>query len=194
MLSGFTKIQWIDINKKVSRHDTISKLFQSYIERSENKFDSNSGLTFNEINFDETDGLKVKDWYGWTSVIKIIRHDKCDGRYCLIETDEISLVMNEYGLFPVYDPDNPIKGFHGEIKFPYEVKILTALKNGDYARLLTQEYESFENLKDFQQIKITYYNDPCINYYWLITKSGFFNANHFHLACNQFNNSKENFK
>lgn len=193
MLSGYTQIQWIDTNKKITQNNTISKLFQSYVERTENGFDQTLGVIIDEINFDETDGLKVKDWYGWTSVIKIIRYYKCHGRLCLIENNENSLPINENGIFPVYDPNNPIKGFHGEIKFPYEVKNVTSLKNGDYARFISYNYES-EELKDFTKIQILYYHESLDDLYWIITKSGFFNANKFHLACNKLDNSKENFK
>lgn len=192
MLDNRVNVQWLDVNRNISRHDSINKLFQSYIEKSKSETD-NSGRLFDVVTLDESDGVKIKDWYGWTSVLKIIHYNYYEGRLCHIKSNKDSIFINEYGLFPIYDPSRSIIGFHGEIKFPYEVKHVKDLKNGDTTRVSKHKDEN-NNLEEFPKIEIEYISPDTTDVYWIITKSGFFNANNFHLVCKEINNSKENFK
>lgn len=176
-----TMIHWADINSTEVLESGFSTLFQRYsvdsVEVSSKKDDIRS---IYEIDFRDRN-VKVKDWFGWTQLLKL-RRIETKYKICWEELKiaNSSLILSLDTIVPVYQSlVDFIIGFHGERKYHYEAKPYKDMGHGEYLRIRN----GFVNGKEIEftdDIEISSLKEG--NHYFSIeTMSGTFNANSIYM-------------
>lgn len=189
MLHALTDIHILDIDHEVSIHDPISKVYQyfSHLRKEDNGF---SYIDLSNLN------VKIKDWTGWTQLLKIEAYDDIDDWDKL--SSPIPLVLKDE-IIPIYSPDVSKQGFHGEVKYKYilhEYQYLKGMKEF-IVRTIVDDRDD-----DVWQLFIPMHLESVPNSsknkvgYKIYTKSGFFNANNIHLCSSdtRIEDGKESWK
>lgn len=184
MIFPSTQVQWMDVTTEKVRIDSIMSMYQTYSYREYNYEENRVSEKISEILFEE-ETVKTTDGWGWTDVIAI---RKIDMTACaFVQANGHQLRLCPETLIPIWDINNPVKGFHGEMKYPYEVMSIGYL----FSKCLDDEHNPPENPivkirsqdsdpRDFAQLKSVTLKDSHRAYnhsYQIITKSGFYNAN-----------------
>lgn len=169
MIHGSSIVKCIDINHQAIYNDSVSKLFQSYIERVVKEKD---GL-IEAIYFTEMDNVKITDWTGWTNIICIKKISPAN-QWSRITSSNKCIIVESDSLIPIYHSDDNISGFHGEIKYSYtlmKADMITPMKC--MMRIVNDE-------NPFQEVIEATCTAPGAGYE-IYTRSKFYNANGFHL-------------
>lgn len=174
-------IHILDIDSSESIQDTISHIFWKYGYKVQREPGFVNSIDFSEMN------IKIKDWTGWTQLLKI--------RECEAEPfDWIGLEPTDPNIkkfiqlkdcnIALYDKDTSTHGFHGEVKYKYTIRDYQYLKNQDKVtmRILVPYQEQWQMFMDMKVLHISRFFAPELVGYEIYTKSGFYNANGFHLC------------
>lgn len=177
MVHKETDIQFLDINEGKNYVGSVEYLFRHYAHK------MRLAGNHEEIIFDESDNVKISDWRGWTQLLKIERFVQSDW-YHLIPNgstywDCPDILVSSDTLVPVYENENPVKGFHGETKFAFQLKKPETICNGDKVRF-TKLLDTDKNLHQFSTVAPVYSYDFSVGYK-IYTMSNFFNAGVYHL-------------
>jgi hypothetical protein len=178
MLHPETIVQWMDVKSQKVFTDGIAKMFQMYSHMASKTSDGSEVLFSPQSNI-----AKITDMYGWTSVKAIRRIDNVPEWFELnIANHQITLSRDS--IIPIYEPNSPFLGFHGETKYPFTGKHITNIEEWDMARIRRGKNKDGEDI-EFSNIslsKVMYIFEKtlCVSYE-VITKSGFFNGNNIHL-------------
>ena len=178
-----TMIHWADISSTEVVEDTFSALYQHYsIDSAYVKIDSNHKdiQNISEIDFSNRN-VKLKDWYGWTQLLKL-RRVETKYKICWEElrVANSSLIVSLDTIVPAYSsPVDYILGFHGERKYPFTPKPYKDMDRNEYLRIRGgfakgREVE-FTNDIDISSLK------EGNHYFSLETLSGTFNANQVYM-------------
>lgn len=131
MIHPSSMIKYLDINTGGVFNTTIDELFKHYIE---NVKILDSDKCESEIVFNLSHNIKTCDWYGWTQLLKIKKVPVKQWTQLSIHVHGSSLILSTGSVVPSYDPTNPTCGFHGEIKYPFELKSIESLNQDDSIR------------------------------------------------------------
>lgn len=170
MLFKNTRIQLLDISNKVSIDDTIGNVFSKYFIKS----DELGSIDFNDMN------VKISDWTGWTQLLQIRRIENKDIKFLHLHSTEndklerTSIYLTEDHIIPSYSL-NTMNGFHGEVKYSYEMKYV--MDDNITMRVFDLSKMNWQAFKDMNTGDIISDNYG----YEIYTKSGFYNANNLHL-------------
>ena len=182
MILPDTIVQWIDVKTEKVHIGGVSDLYRAYAHK------ANHNNNTSQIMFDRDSNVKITDSWGWTDVICIKKFDGIDC-VAILNANGHQLRCHHTTLIPFWDIHNPVKGFHGEMKYPFEVatlhKILAELMNegwdGDRVSFIVKIRSQDSDPRDFAIIKISDIGDRKnwseTSCYQIITKSGFYNAN-----------------
>lgn len=180
MIHPDTPIRWLGIYDQTVHNTTIADLYRKYIERS-HPTDVLGDVNF--ITFDEERYVKIQDWYGWTDIISIERHSNIPLRswrdVSLFYDHHRKIRVTSDELIPVYEQERAMRGFHGEIKYPYILKRSKDLEIDDRLRIRDVDYPVRTEFSLIQSNEVP--NGDKDYGYRIITKSRFYNANGFHL-------------
>lgn len=140
MIHPLMNVDIIDINASKHNVCTIDNLYKHYIEHSQ---EINTDACISKINFSGMN-IKITDWFGWTQLLLIekISVDKMQWIKLDIQSEDIpsigaSIILSSETPVPSYNPYGPTKHFHGEIKYPFEIKPFGSFDNKDYLRILS---------------------------------------------------------
>lgn len=191
MIHSSSIVQYLDIDKDKSFETSIDDLYKKYIE---NAIQVNSDECISKIDFTNNHNIKISDWYGWSQLlcIKRVKVDKWIELIVNQKQLQYSLILGEGMLVPSYNPYNSSRGFHGEIKYPYELKAVESFTERDILR--AWKLVDFKDRSDstdeaeFWHPTFIYPHKSDNNCGYIIhTKSGFVNVNKFHLYTNDIN-------
>ena len=176
-----TMIHWADIDSSEVEETPFSVLFQKYsIDSVSIASKSDEIKSRFEIDFSNRN-VKVKDWFGWTQLIKLA---KVETKYKIcweeLRVANSSLILSLETLVPAYQsPLDYILGFHGERKYDYIIKPYKDMNRNEYFRIRS----GFSNGKE-----VEFTNDISIldlkegnHFYSIETLSGTFNANQVYM-------------
>lgn len=201
MIHSSTKIHILDINEKISLNATIADVYRNF-----SRFQKHVGdrLVVDLSN----ENVVIKDWTGWTKLYKMEKIEKKAGEKD-IEWDWIERLEPHDFLFydtfvsdaiiPVYSKDISRPGFHGEVKYKYILKEYHNLKemNQFTMRLMldSENWQKFISVH-LEPLSPNYVFENASIGYEIYTKSGFYNANGFHLCSSdtRIEDSKELYK
>ena len=179
MIHPKTVIDVLDIKDSSIHSGSVKEIFQHYIEYMENFEDKSVLIDFEHRGLD----VKIKDWTGWTRLQSIVKMPTDGAWVRLVQEDSfhgLSVTIDD--LVPVYYPDKFINGFHGETKFLYILKEALSIGADDYVRVRNLTQPEDEEPRQFAHVYMMHFEDEVYkSAYQVITKSGFFNANDFHL-------------
>lgn len=191
MLHPLTNIRWIDTNKQRSTSNSVKILFQAYAHMAKELKKDYYRIEFND------DSVKITDWYGWSTITAInrIKPEKQIDWFGLSIANQ-GIVVSRETVIPIYDEDNPMKGFHGEVKYPYILKDINSINQYDKIRIRNGMIGDM--MVEFSNANIKYCNNVIFDYgYEIETKSKFFNADNIHMCGSNetrrtivFNNTK----
>lgn len=178
MLHPTTKVQWMDVKSDKVHKDDIGKIFQMYSHRAIRT--SNVSEVIFKAKYDI---VKITDMYGWTDVKAIRRIVNVNG-WMALGAENQQIKLSEDTLVPIYQPDAPFPGFHGETKYPFSSKKLSDIEQGDMVRIRRGKNGNGEDI-EFAVVSFSgslyIHDDEPTHGYEIITKSGFFNGNNIHL-------------
>ncbi len=183
MIHALTKIQYMDVNTEQVFTDTIGRMFQRYYLKAKVTTDMHTVIFNPEINL-----IKITDMTGWTDV-KAIRKVKTIISWTVLGAASNQITLSENRSIPIYSPDTPTQGFHGETKYPYIAKPISEICDGDMGRV-RRGVDGSGNDIEFTPISFTGIafgiNKGELDWgYEIETKSGFFNANNIHLLADK---------
>lgn len=188
MVHPLTQVQYIDIKNGQPRYKNINELYQEYSYKVTNISNNISEIDFTNEN------VKITELFGWTQLLnirKIIYDNPINWVEIKAANKFIDVSYDE--LIPIYKIDDSIIGFHGEVKYKYNLKHYHEIINDDYIRI----YRGKDNNNQFIEFTLPEINNTSSNIsygYEIITKSRFFNGNDIHLYSSDIfiteNNSK----
>ena len=127
--------------------------------------------------------ILIKDWDGWTELRSINKRKIKDSdeffSISLYSNPDDFIIVERNKLIPIFTQssiDNPIKIFHGGIKYEKINKLVTEINDEDSIKV-------YDKLKYFQHpiIKKVTEIKRDVFLYNVITKSGYFNLSNFYL-------------
>lgn len=173
MLFPNTNIKWMDVKSGQVKIGSVSSLFQQYSHKAKKTNDCQI------IRFDNNEEVKITDMYGWTKILYIKKiSDIKEWVRCYFEG--ISLIVTDDTVIPIYNPNDFVKGFHGETNYAITFKSVGCTSTNDLVRVkVLGEYTANEN--EFRNV---YYKPEyqISDAYIINTKSNFYNANNVHLS------------
>lgn len=173
---GNANIHVLDIDTETNMHKTIQDIFWNYAHRITQVDDNLSYIDLSGSN------VKIKDWTGWTQLLKIERILVSRSNILKLGTDDAYNLNILDENIPVYENTTSIRGFHGEVKYKYRIHQYQYLKNQEKV-LMRMIFPGEEKWQDFINIEvINSYIEEGVPFYRIYTKSGFYNANGFHLC------------
>lgn len=175
MLHPLTNIRWIDTNNERSTSNSVKVLFQVYAHKARELKEGYHRIEFND------DSMKITDWYGWSTIkaINRIRPERQIDWFGVISANQ-GIVISRETIIPIYDETKPMRGFHGEIKYPYILKDVNSINPCDKVRIKNGMIG--DEMIEFSNTIIKYCGDVIFDYgYEIETQSGFFNANNIHM-------------
>lgn len=180
MIHSNTKVQYMDVKRQQVFTDTIGRMFQRYSLNAEVGTDIHTIIFNPEINV-----IKITDMTGWTDVKAIRKINKPISWTVLGVASINQITLTEDTLIPIYNPNAPTQGFHGETKYPYVRKVVSDICDGDMIRVRRGTDESGNDI-EFTPISFTGLvfglDKGELDWgYEIETKSGFFNADNIHL-------------
>lgn len=183
MIAGDTMIQWLDITREISVIKQMDDFFQSYSDKLVTGSTSDEAI----INLNN-DNIKVHDLYGWTKVEYLKKRYISTNEWVKMIIDEIriSVTMTADSIIAAYQPGDPVRGFHGEIKYPYKIRNVNMISAEDMIRITNKPSVDNHDMF-FHPIVIQAFHKPEYAYD-IYTKSGFYNAGEFHMFCNNGEN------
>lgn len=130
MISNDSLVRCLDIRKEITQNATIETIFYLYSYSAQNEMDD-QGNRIIYFGPNESEYVKLEDLNGWTNLkyIKQIPMENIGSDYILSimlstlenKVTDIYLGLNSDDLIPLFDPNDSIKGFHGEIKYKYKL-------------------------------------------------------------------------
>ena len=168
MIGANTNILALDVDKGEPFNGTISDLFKSYPRYQSDE----DGVTILRHPH-----LKLTDWTGWTDVTEIqcVPYD-VNIHWFTVSCADQSIVVSDDELLVIYDKNgNPYHGFHGDVKFKYQ---LTSIFNINIGKLRIRNQEPV--FRKYSVSTNSYFDRG----YRIKTKSGFYNGNNFHMNGN----------
>ena len=201
MLHPKSMIRVLNINTGNCIDCTIDRLVQEYSYLMK-KVSENKDYDLYKISFkDDTNNklilpLKITELYGWTDILEIVIN-KYKGinpsipKWIEFKINDHQLIIDENSYILLYDKFNSIIGFHGEVKYNYNLCNVNQLLQLNSDNLIRScQYVRRRNLKqigdsdaEFLMInQIQQYSVMETTSYDIITKSGFFNINEFHMG------------
>ena len=179
MIHSLTKVQYMDVKTQQVFTDTIGRMFQRYSLNAKVETDMHTVIFNPEITL-----IKITDMTGWTDV-KAIRKVNTIISWTALGAASNHISLSEDRLIPIYSPDTPIQGFHGETKYPYIPKIISDVCDGDMVRVRRGVDGSGNNIVfspiSFAGLAFGLDKGDLDWGYEIETKSGFFNADNIHL-------------
>jgi len=178
MIDPSTKMQWMDLNNQKVYIDSMHKLFQMYSHKAKNVTSEISLVTFDP----EKEKVHITDYLGWTQIVSIRRRCKKNTSLCIIGIDAPNspeLQCTEDTLIPVYYGEGVV-GFHGEMKYPFVVKRADDILL-DGTDLIKVCWRPEGKPDPFYRVKPIGFAQESIPVYQILTRSGFYSANYFHL-------------
>lgn len=191
MIDRDTIIHILDIDEGNSIESSVSSIFQKYSMY----MDDEGVVDFSSRN------IKIKDWTGWTQLMSIQRIKSNGAMNWKILTptfeklpeDLSSELILKGEVLPIYSHDDTLKGFHGEVKYKYSLSHIDDISNEIVLRARiprTTEWQRFivMGIGDYTSL----HDDGFV----IVTKSGFYNANIYHLCSSdtKIDGSKELWK
>ncbi len=179
MIHPETNVYWLNCENQRCTYGSISGLYKNFAHLEETAGQCGS------INFARfTRPVLLKDWNGWTQLLRVTRDTTIEPKdwvdvVCHYFPGK-RIVVGKYELIPAYDQNKTETGFHGETKYYYELKHPMKIdKRKDSLRI--GDRPPFG--ETFQAVDIGYSADKSNPSYGfeIITRSGFYNANGFHL-------------
>jgi hypothetical protein len=167
----------MDVQSQQVFTEAISKMFQMYSHKATRTSD------VLEVLFTSKDPLvKITDMNGWTDVKSIKRIENSPGWRSIIAANQHITLTNDT-LIPVYEPEAPFKGFHGETKYPFTPKLLYTIEESDIIRIRRGKDKNDEDIEftNISSAGLLYWSDEFNYGYEVTTRSGFFNADNIHL-------------
>ena len=165
------QIQFIDVNKELMKKDSIENIYQMYshkIELYDNKF--------SYINFADKDNVKISDLYGWTEIFRFAKMPNIN-TWKSIKVADKEIIISSETLIPCYDINNPYRGFHGEVKYPYILKNPEKLTSEDWLRIHRGKDQNNNDIEFDHPIVNDFIPNNNEYGYDIITKSRFGNVN-----------------
>lgn len=175
MIHGNSLLRVLNISDKNSeaRDISVSKLFTEFYHLSDKVSE-----IYEYIDFPRTGiQLDVRDMNGWTQLIRIDKMKKNEYMSMLtVGSNNVLITIDE--LVPLYE-NNPVKGFHGEMKYPYTLCSAGLIKSGRFSDMLCRVIiDTTDTLLHTNVIKrYTAVNEV----YRIIVKSRFYNCNNIYL-------------
>ena len=189
MLSGNTVIHILDIESEESLHMPIVDIFDAYIMHA----DMSTGIIdFTNLN------VKIKDWTGWTQLMSIRSIKNTDDvNWKLVTPKDEELPNAELKMvdqiLPIYSNSDATKiGFHGEVKYSYQLTHIDELPMDGMLRAKIPYSLDWQRFITVKSEKST--SEPVG--FEITTKSGFFNGG-IYLLCSsdtKIDGSKELWK
>lgn len=174
MIDSTTNVRWMDVKSGQVRIGPVSSLFQSYAHKAKKTTD------YQIISFDDNNEVKITDMYGWTKIIFIKKITNVAIGWVRCWFEEIPLIITDDTIIPIYDPNDIVKGFHGETKYGITYKSIRSTTYDDLVRIkVFGEYTTNEN--EFRNVNYKP-EDQISDGYIINTKSNFYNANNVHLT------------
>lgn len=189
MIHPETSIQYIDIKTGEPKYKSINDLYQEYAHKAITS--DNGSREISDISF-ENENILITDLFGWTKLISLTRIKYLDSipTWRKISSYDKHVIVSDDELIPFYDINDTIIGFHGEVKYKYDLKSINEIDLHEYIRN-KGIIDEFGNRKEFSIPDAEFINDLDIRYgYEIITKSEFVNANKFHLWAGIKHNDK----
>lgn len=133
--------------------------------------------------------LKVTDMFGWSDVTKFIRIgvDLCADcsdnilTPIIIETSRgKTITCFRETLFPVYNPKNTKRGFHGETKYEHEIKCAEDIIIGDTLRVIHCKDQDDNDIY-FDTVRSIQYDGTETMFYTIETKSKYMTCNDIYI-------------
>lgn len=178
MISENTNVHCLDIREERSIIKSIEEIFQMYSSRL--IFDSSTKEFI--IDLKKYD-IKIHDLFGWTKIeyLKKKHISPSDWRELHIPSICDPITMTADSIMAVY-PKEPksIRGFHGETKYPYELRNIHMINDNEKIRLINKSDPNInETIFFVPTLTSSEYRSEYA--YEIYTKSGFYNAENFHL-------------
>lgn len=177
MVVGNTKVHCLDIYEERSIIKSIEEIFQMYSSRM--NFDSSTKeFTIDLRNYD----VKIHDLFGWTKVecLKKRHVSPKDWRELHVSLVSKPITMTSDSVIAVYPKIESIRGFHGETKYPYEIRNIHMINDNEKIRLVNKPDPNISEII-FSEPTLTSSSCRYDHAYEIYTKSGFYNAENFHL-------------
>lgn len=172
MIDSSSTVMFLDTRDEVAKRIPLSSLFRKYAIYTKSPMKGISVLDFDSFKR-ENQKFMVNDWNGYTEIHYIVTHNSVSiGKWYKLKTDygnEILITGNTQ--IPVYDPETSKVGFHGEVKYKFDLKWADQVSGKFWVREYDIDVDT-EHPVLFGQAECTY--DPKINCTgcMLSTKSG----------------------
>lgn len=148
---------------------TPQELFRKYIEHSKEYKDGRIlDFVYSKIN------LKINDQLGWTQVLCVLEYPYVGNWIDIFIPNNQRIKVSEDQIVPAFSSLENRIGFHGEVQYKYILKEAKDLTNNNRICYIA-------NNRRFYPVIPTKFHDNTGKGYIIITKSGFFSANHFTL-------------
>lgn len=185
MIHPRTKVHWLDTNKGENTESGIADLFRAYALLlkipTTTAYDKNRGVIEARVEFPDDINVVVKDLFGWTAVSSIVKK-AYDDDWLHVQIYDHVIDVTHNTLIPVYTYiDSPMTGFHGELKYPLELKEAHELRIGDLIRIRKGDGDAIIPVDHINRVP-----GPKVGYE-MITKSGFTSFNQIHLFTGEIN-------
>ena len=177
MIHPKTLIQILDVSRDGSDTIPMEKLFRYYYHLSKVQEDGTRIIHLIQP-------INITEQFNWTRIIEILQ---IKGNYYWkkMHVENVEIYVNEHSLVPVYKVDDAYTGFHGEVKYPHEIKTGLTVQNGDNIRLRRGRNDKNEEIEFGTKIWFDEEEDATEYAYGIRTSSGFFTGNNIHLIANQ---------
>ena len=196
MIYPDTQVQYLDLNDGGIRYKSVEKFYQEYVHMQSLILEF-PGKTISTISFKNKGNIRITDLFGWTYVLeirKIIFNDPSSIDWIDILVANKQLMVSDKELLPIYNINDSSIGFHGEVKYKYNLMNPLNITNG-YLRIHNGEDEEGSPSEFAIPQIIDTKNSKSINVncgYQIITQSGFYNGNDIHLYGKDFAKYKIN--
>lgn len=187
MIHKYTRVHILDIDQGTSFHYPVKSLATQYIQL--RKPISNNSYYIDLSN----NNIMIKEYMNWTRLtrIDVVSNDVW---YNMQSSDDPtsyqSIKISDDTLIPVYDANEVIRGFHGEVKFHYRLKTPDEVLPGDKVRYMES---GSQGNQIFIPINLSKIIDTSYGYI-LYTQSGFFNAANYHMFSGDRHDSQIGYK
>ena len=173
MIEESTMIQILDIDIGESKPKPVLEVYREYLSKAK----CIETVDYNILDFSNLD-VHIQDWTGWTKLLLIKKWiaPRSVRTLTAMWCPAPLITVYDYTLVPVYKMQNAVRGFHGEVKFAYDLKPATDLQVGNLLRV-----RGLDNGDQFSPISAIKSSDSDRAFYEIITKSKFYNANNVHL-------------
>lgn len=180
-------ITFLDTNTGECNRLTIDGLIRKYNFKKDGLPDINDKNIKNLITslYCKNHNILIRDWDGWSQIYAIVyrKSEDFDEFYSIKCGDEYIIVNNftDINVYTKESIDNPIEGFHGELKYKATSKSIKDINEDDYIMFYNKDLCTKEG--KFIKPVIEKYNDihSEVMLYNIYTKSKKFNIGKFYL-------------